>query len=44
MHHAMGALFYRGASPTEIESMSWERIRYWYRWHLVLAKTERGGK
>lgn len=40
----MGALFYRGATPTEIEAMSWQRMRYWYSWHRVMVKAEKGGK
>ena len=39
----MGALFYRGAGPTELEAMTWERMRYWHGWHRVLAHEEGKG-
>ncbi len=41
MHQWMGNLFYRGAAPSELEGMSFERLRYWDRWHQVMAKAEK---
>lgn len=38
----MGNLFYRGAEPTALERMSFERLRYWNRWHEAMVKAERG--
>ena len=40
MDRMMGALFHRGASPSEIESMGARRMAYWYEWHLVMEKRE----
>lgn len=40
----MGNLFYRGADPQAIEAMSYSRLRYWSRWHEVIAKVEREPK
>lgn len=37
----MGNLFYRGATPTEIESMGWASIMYWGRWAEIMAKEEK---
>jgi len=36
----MGNLFYRGASPDEIEGMSFSRLKYWNNWHEVMAQAE----
>jgi hypothetical protein len=40
----MGNLFYRGATPMEIESMTFSQLRYWNRWHEVIAKADREPK
>jgi hypothetical protein len=36
----MGGLFYRNISPTEIENMSYSRLKYWYNWHKFLIDEE----
>ena len=36
----MGPLFFRGASPLEIESMSFGQIRYWHGWHEAMKRAE----
>ncbi len=36
----MGNLFYRGVAPGEIESMTYNRIRYWNKWHELMSKAE----
>lgn len=36
----MGNLFYRRVSPSEIESMTFARLRYWNQWHELIAKKE----
>lgn len=41
MHQWMGNLFYRGASPTELESMSWKQLRYWNGWHVVMNNADK---
>lgn len=40
MHGWMGNLFFRGATPAEIESMSFEQMRYWNGWHEIMEKAE----
>jgi len=37
----MGNLFYRGATPTEIESMTFTRLRYWNSWHQLMVDVEK---
>ncbi len=37
----MGNLFYRGARPLEIESMSFSRLAYWNGWHEAMTRAER---
>jgi hypothetical protein len=37
----MGGLFCRNISPTEIENMSYSRLKYWYEWHQVLVREEK---
>ncbi len=36
----MGAIFYRGGSPTEVEEMTYFQLQYWYTWHDVYYKEE----
>ena len=40
MDRMMGALFFRGATPSEIEAMGFRRLAYWYEWHKVMEKAE----
>jgi hypothetical protein len=42
MHQWMGNLFFRGATPSELEAMSFERMRYWNRWHELMVKVKPG--
>ena len=37
----LGNLFYRGVSPTELESMAYHRLKYWDEWHRVMADAEK---
>lgn len=37
----MGNLFYRGATPTEIESMGWTSIMYWGKWAELMNKADK---
>lgn len=37
----MGALFFRGASPEEIERMGYARMRYWARWAISMRDAEK---
>ncbi len=41
MSQWMGNLFFRGASPTELEGMSWARLRYWNHWHEAMTQAEK---
>ena len=36
----MGGLFDRGVSPTEIEEMTFTRMKYWNNWHEIFRKAE----
>jgi len=36
----MGNLFSRGVAPTEIESMTYARLKYWNKWHELMSKAE----
>lgn len=44
MDQMMGNLFYRGVAPDEIENMTYQRIRYWNRWHELMSETEKPSK
>ena len=37
----MGNLFYRGATPKEIESMGWASINYWGKWVDMMNKVDK---
>ena len=41
MHQWMGNLFYRGAAPSELEAMSYERLKYWNHWHTAMETAEK---
>ena len=40
MHQPMGNLFFRGATPREIESMGFRSIMYWNKWAELMSKAE----
>jgi len=40
MDQMMGNLFFRGVNPEEIENMTYRRMKYWNRWHEIMAKAE----
>lgn len=33
----MGNLFYRGVSTVEIKAMDYRELRYWNKWHKLIA-------
>lgn len=37
----LGDLFYRGSSPTEIESMSYRQLKYWHDWCVLMNQAEK---
>jgi hypothetical protein len=41
MDQWMGDLFFRGASPSEIEAMGFRRMKYWHTWAKAMAEQER---
>jgi len=36
----MGNLFYRGVQPSEIKKMEYWEMKYWNKWHEIMAKKE----
>jgi len=36
----MGNLFFRRATPTELEAMTWSQLRYWNDWHDLMVEAE----
>jgi len=34
-------LFFRKVSPTEIESMSYQSLKYWNNWHDLMIEAEK---
>lgn len=37
----MGNLFYRGVCPSIIEKMGYLKLKYWNKWHEIMAKAEK---
>lgn len=37
----MGNLFYRGVCPSIIKKMGYLELKYWSRWHDIMAEQEK---
>lgn len=41
VHQMIGNIFFRGASPTEINEMTFTELKYWGGWHRVMTEEEK---
>lgn len=41
LHQWIGNVFFRGASPAEINVMTYHELKYWNDWHELMTEAEK---